>query len=126
MEEVCFEVTYELAGLLLRMTDYHDSIIKSVLEMKAKEEKEMMKEKETLERLKIRVLLYLGNYSENANMYFKDEEILFLERLCYFFFSINRNVMKVEKKIINELEQFHMQLNEWVMIVQGDESKYLN
>ncbi|WP_129599967.1 hypothetical protein [Anaerophilus nitritogenes] len=124
--EIRLKASYSLVKFFIKLVNYHIEILKQELEAKARDEEEIRTELEFHRNLRMKILLYLGRVSENIEMSFDEEDMIVLDKICYLHSMITNKIMKVDERLVKELEQFYMQVKEWVMIVQGDESKYLN
>jgi hypothetical protein len=124
--EMKIETTYNVAILLLKLVDYHLEILKQELELKMRKEKEIIKEIDCYSYLKIKLLLYLGINNKEIKMRFEEQDILMLGEVCYLFFIVTKKIINVEKKVVEELKQFHIKLEKCINIIDDNASKNLN
>lgn len=124
--EVRFRASYQVVKFLICLINYHKKILNDEMEAKACSQAEIKEECENYSDLKIRLLLYLGKYTKELDVGFYERDIILLDKICHLYFVVTNQIMKVDNKLKCELEQFHMQIKEYINIVEANESKYLN
>jgi hypothetical protein len=124
--EVRFRASYQVVKFLVCLINYHEKILNDELEVEARDKIEITEELENYSDLKIRLLLYLGKYTKELEVGFYERDIVLLDKICYLHFVVTKKIIKADNKLKYELEQFHMQLKEYVNIIEGNKCQYLN
>lgn len=111
-EEIRLETTYQVVRFLLKLVDCHVEILNQELEAKARKEEEIAEELECYSNLRMRLLLYLGRYTKVLEVGLNENDIIFLDKICYLYFIVTNKIIKSDKRLMKELEQLHRELKE--------------